>query len=137
MITLKFNQNIISRTGELYRINFLFPLQLKNISSFRMAHEMPEYLVPPPRTAILGRALTDPASMYDDRGSSGGNSSTHHFQHHHQHSHLGVPGSAAAGAAATTVSPAASHHGSAGQLSRVPLPASPPPAYSEVIKEVR
>ena len=32
-----------------------------------MAHEMPEYLVPPPRAAILGRAHTDPSSLYETR----------------------------------------------------------------------
>ena len=35
----------------------------------RMAHEMPEYLVPPPRAAILVRAHTDP-DTYDPGSSS-------------------------------------------------------------------
>ena len=71
----------------------------------RMAHEMPEYLVPPPRAAILVRAHTDPDSY--DQGSSraapcGGGSS-------------GLP-------MAPPPSP-----------NFRPIPSSPPPAYTDVV----
>ncbi|XP_059086887.1 uncharacterized protein LOC131883420 isoform X2 [Tigriopus californicus] len=35
----------------------------------RMAHELPEYLAPPPRAAVLGRAHTDPTSLFADDSS--------------------------------------------------------------------
>ena len=72
-----------------------------------MAHEMPEYLVPPPRAAILVRAHTDP-DTYDPGCSSGGRTAA-----------TGPP-----------LAPPPSPNFRA-------IPSSPPPAYTEVVGEVR
>ena len=74
----------------------------------RMAHEMPEYLVPPPRTAILVRAHTDP-DTYDPTATSTTSSRTA----------LGPP-----------LAPPPSPNFRA-------IPSSPPPAYTDVVGEVK
>ena len=74
----------------------------------RMAHEMPEYLVPPPRTAILVRAHTDP-DTYDPTATSTTSSRT-------------APG--------PPLAPPPSPNFRA-------IPSSPPPAYTDVVGEVK
>ena len=68
-----------------------------------MAHEMPEYLVPPPRAAILVRAHTDP-DTYD-------------------------PGSSRTAPGPPMAPPPSPNFR--------PIPSSPPPAYTDVVGEVR
>ena len=87
-------------------------LRFKDIESdyrltHRMAHEMPEYLVPPPRTAILVRAHTDP-DTYDPTAASTTSSRT-------------APG--------PPLAPPPSPNFRA-------IPSSPPPAYTDVVGEV-
>ena len=74
----------------------------------RMAHEMPEYLVPPPRTAILVRAHTDP-DTYDPTAASTTSGRT-------------APG--------PPLAPPPSPNFRA-------IPSSPPPAYTDVVGEVK
>jgi hypothetical protein len=73
-------------------LSFFQDIQSDYLLTHRMAHEMPEYLVPPPRTAILARAHTEP-DAYEPRPQQ------------------------------TTVTDTR-------------IPASPPPAYTDVVKEV-
>ena len=99
--------------AECEAIIVLFPQDIPSdyALTHRMAHEMPEYLVPPPRTAILARAHTDPED-YGAVGDSGGGG-------------------------AVAVSVLAPPRPPPPLTPIVRIPASPPPAYSEIVKEVR